>query len=144
MDVSRSDIAAWIVHQGLFDVTLETKIKACGRMVGDALAKINHAGTDTRKYIAYQGLRIDPETGKEEQKWLWVDTFEATAFQAHAGARASHKGIGKDVASLAALIASMNENNPNLAGNPIELKWDFSDTANGGNEDDAATPVKPR
>lgn len=127
-DVPHKEISAWIVNQGLFDVPFESKLKACDRLVADALRVevTDPQGRKARRYAAYRGPWVDGE-GKERQTWLWTDATKAPAVSLHAAATEMRKGVGKDVSSLARTIASWNENNRNLRNNPIQLSWDFSE-----------------
>lgn len=130
MEVPHIEIATWIINQGLFDISFESKLKLCDRQVADALRtaeRTDPQGRKVRRFLAYRGPWIDEETGQPRQKWLWKDAFEANATQAHAGARAMHKAIGQDCKRLYDFIYSMNENNPNLRDNPIQLSWDFGE-----------------
>lgn len=149
LDVPHIEIATWIVNNDLFDVPFETKLKQCDKLVADYLQKIHRMdpqGRSVRQYIAYRGGWTDEETGKKTQKWLWVDAFESGEAQSHAGVFTMHRSIGRDCNALAQLTASMNENNPNLRDNPIQLSWDFTEYIDTRDDADgeSADPNKPR
>ena len=147
LGVPHIEIATWIVNNGLFDVPFDTKLKHCDKLLAAALPTITRTdpqGRKVRKLLAYRGPWTDMETGKERQTWLWDDVFTCTADQGHAGLRAMRKGIGCDVVALAKLQASINDNNPNMKDNPIQLSWDFTDEVEGENGADDEAPTQPR
>ena len=146
--VPHIEISTWIVNNDLFDVPFETKVKQCDKLVVDFLQKIHRTdpqGRSVRQYVTYRGPWTDEDTGKEFQKWLWVDAFECTADQAHAAIHAMHKSIGRDCRALAQTAESISQNNPNLKDNPIQLSWDFTEYVESSDEDDETVdPQKPR
>ncbi len=149
LGIPHIEIATWIVNNGLYDVPFETKLKQCDKLLAAVLPTITRTdpqGRKVRKLFAYRGSWTDPGTGKERQAWLWDDVFACTADQGHAGLRAMRKGVGCDVIALAKLQASMNDNNPNLKDNPIQLSWDFTDEVESSQNDtdDGEKPTQPR
>jgi hypothetical protein len=64
--------------------------------------------------------------GTVVQKQLWGDRLTMSASFAHASMQQRHKQTEGMCKSMHVNIEDVNENNPNLADNPIQLSFDFS------------------
>ena len=141
LDVPHIEISTWIVNQGLFEIPFESVLRQCDKQVADAIGKINRTdaqGRTVRQYICYRDA-WEHGSGKTRQTFLWTDAMSCSADKAHVSIRAMRNAIDKDCRSLAELVASMNENNPNLRDNPIQVSFNFDDAV-----DESPDPKKPR
>jgi len=126
----------------LWEPTFASRLKECARQMGDALGRAtatDQKGHEYKRFVAAKMTWYE-EDGKATQKWLWDEALTCAADHAHNAIKYMHRNIAKDICSLRATVEAMNTKNPNLADDPIELKWDFLE--GDGNED--IDPKKPR
>lgn len=132
MEVPAIEIAAWAVNQDLYDIPFEDKIKRCAKDLADAMGKatiVDASGNKVRKYLSAKMLYNDGAS--KVQRDLWDRSESCSEHFAHNATRRMRKGILADCKSLASTIAYMNENNPNLASNQIDMSFDFTGELDG-------------
>jgi len=76
---------------------------------------------------AYHSAMLPVKIGdKIVQKQLWGDRLTMSASFAHASMEQRHKQAEGACRSIHSSSEDINQNNPNLADNPIQLSFDFS------------------
>ncbi len=146
MSVPRDFIAAWLINNGQWEAPFKSQLRECSQQIGDALGKATGTdpqGREFKRYVAAKGPWTDDQDGTVTQKWLWEDAMTCSRDHARKAIKSMYSNIGKDCKSLHATVEAMNENNPNLVNNPIQLSWDFTDAVE-GDDDESPDPKKPR
>jgi hypothetical protein len=102
-------------------------------------------GRRIKRFLGKRGLWMGLD-GTETRHYLWDDPLTCLGCFAFMviydllRRRRQKRSMWK---LLRTTVDSANDNNPNLANNPIQLSWDFSKEVE-GNDNDAGDPKKPR